>query len=101
MTLTEFQLLIWRELRPFDQWVDGQPVFDPPLTAAEQATLADLRAMARFGIDANLTLAEFQAMKADLALGRAFLGIASPTQAQAVAAEKAVIRVLGALLRDS
>jgi hypothetical protein len=100
VTLTEFQLLIWREIRPFAQWVDGEPVFVPPLTTAEQASLADLRLMARFSIASDLTLAEFQALKPDLATGRAFLGIASPTQAQAVAAERAIIRVLGALLRD-
>jgi hypothetical protein len=92
-------------LRRPSGWTDDgaghfTPTFEPPLTTAEQATFADLQKMARFGIASSLTLAEYQAMKADLATGRAFLGIASPTQAQAVAAERAIIRVLGALLRD-
>jgi hypothetical protein len=87
-------------LRPWVNW-SGGPVWDPPLTSGEQATLADLSVMANFGITSTITLAEYQAIKPDLALGRAFLGIASPTNAQAVAAEKAIIRVIGALLRDA
>jgi hypothetical protein len=80
--------------------VPPTPIFVPPLTTAEQATFDDLVKMTRFGLATSLSLAEYQAMKPDLALGEAFLGIASPTNAQAVAAEKAIIRVLGALLRD-
>lgn len=75
-------------------------VFEPPLTAPEQATFADLQLMVKFGITSNITLAEFQAIKPDLATGKAFLGIANPTNAQAIAAEKAIIRVVGALLRS-
>lgn len=92
-----------RELRAptsYDSTDSASFVWDPPLTSQEQATLADLQLMAQFGITASLTLAEFQAIKPDLALGKTFLGIASPTTAQAVAAEKAIIRVIGALLRS-
>lgn len=74
--------------------------FVPPLTTAEQATFADLQLMAKFAISDNLTLAEFQAMKPDLATGKTYLGLASPTNAQTVAVIKAIIRVLGDLLRS-
>lgn len=74
--------------------------FTTPLTAPEQAILADLRTMAGFGIPASITLAEFQAIKPDLVTARNFVGIASPTAAQSNAALKATIRVLGALLRS-
>lgn len=73
--------------------------FVPALTVAEQAKLADLLLMARFGITADLTLAEFQAIKPDLATAKTYAGIASPTAAQTNAALKATIRVIGALLR--
>jgi hypothetical protein len=75
--------------------------FVPPLTTEEQAIFADLQTMAKFTIASDISLAEFRAIKPDLALGRAFLGISSPTNAQAVAAEKAIIRVIGALLRNA
>ena len=74
--------------------------FNPPLTAAEQTTLADIMTMEKFGITTNISLAEFQAIKSDLATARAFVGIASPTAAQSNAALKSTIRVLGALLRS-
>jgi hypothetical protein len=51
----------------FDAQQVNQPVFEPPLTVAEQATLADLQLMAKFGIASSLTLAEFQAIKPNLA----------------------------------
>ncbi len=78
---------------------DLTATFDPPLTAQEQAAFDDIVRMARFGITANLTLAEFQAIKSDLATAKNFLGLASPTAAQSNAALKATIRVIGALLR--
>lgn len=80
----------------------GAPVFEfiPPLTTAEQASFADLQLMAKFAIGDDLTLAEFQAMKPDLATGKQYLGLASPTNAQTVAVIKAIIRVLGDLLRS-
>jgi len=86
--------------------LNGDPVngivatFEPPLTANEQLTFADLKLMAGFGITSNITLAEFQAIKPDLATAKAFVGIASPTAAQSNAALKSTIRVLGALLRS-
>lgn len=73
--------------------------FTPPLTAPEQATFADLQLMAKFGITSDLTLAEFQNIKSDLATAKTFVGIASPTAAQSNAALKSTIRILGALLR--
>lgn len=91
-------------LRPCSVTRDGADtvtlVFEPPLTAPEQATFADLQLMAKFGVAASLTLAEFQAIKPDLATAKAFLGIATPTAAQSNAALKSTIRVLGALLRS-
>lgn len=76
-----------------------QLVFVPDLTAGEQATLADLTTMAKFGITSNISLAEFTAIKPDLVTARAFVAIASPTAAQSNAALKSTIRILGALLR--
>lgn len=80
----------------------GNPVatFVPALTPAEQATFDDLQTMAKFGLSASLTVAEFQAIKSDLATAKAFVGIASPTAAQSNAALKSTIRVIGALLRS-
>ena len=73
-------------------------VFDPPLSPAEEATLADLATMTRFGV--TLTLAEWTAIKADAAGLKAYLGVASPTAAQTAAATKAIIRVLGTIVRS-
>ena len=73
-------------------------VFDPPLSAAEQATFDGLASMARFGV--TLTLAEWQSIKADAAGLKAYLGVASPTAAQTAAAVKAVVRVLGTIIRS-
>jgi hypothetical protein len=69
-------------------------------TAAEQAILDDLALMAKFGITADLSLAEFRAIKPDLVTARQYVGLASPTAAQTASATKAIIRVLAALLRD-
>lgn len=78
--------------------------FTPDLTSAELTTLqtlyADLKTMAHFGIDDNLSITEYQAMKADIATAKTYVGLASPTNAQTVAALKSTIRVLGALLRS-
>lgn len=74
--------------------------FEPPLSGAEQATFDDIVLMAKLGLTNDLSLAEFQAIKPDLATAKAFIGIASPTAAQSNAALKATIRVLGALLRS-
>lgn len=79
---------------------EASATFSPALNATEQAIYDDLLTMARFGLSANITLAEFRAIKPDLATARAFVGIASPTAAQSNAALKATIRVLGALLRQ-
>jgi hypothetical protein len=76
--------------------------FTPDLTAAEATKLsdfmADIATMAHFGV--TLTLAEWQAIKADAAGLRAYLAVASPTAAQTAAATKAIIRVLATIIRD-
>lgn len=78
----------------------GTPIFTfvPPLNPAEQVTLDDLATMARFGV--TLTLAEWQGIKADAAGLKAYLGVASPTAAQTAAATKAIVRVLGTIIRS-
>lgn len=73
--------------------------FTPDLTASEAATFADLLATVRTR-DVQLTPAEYQAIKPDIALLRTFAGINSPTLAQTAAATKAQSRILRALLRD-
>lgn len=90
-------------LRPIDHWADDgagnvTPVFVPPLAPAEQSAFDDLEQMATLGLQ-TLTLAQYQARKADVQGLRGFLALASPTQAQALAAEKALIRVVGAMLK--
>jgi hypothetical protein len=85
-------------LRPVSGWNGETPVFDPPLTTAEQAILADLQLMARFGV--KLTLTEWRAVKADAAALKAYLGVTSPTAAQTAAATKAIVRVLGTIIRS-
>jgi len=90
-------------LRPLTGWTtaaDGSiaPFFEPPLSAAEQATLADIVLMDRFGVD--LTLAEWQSIKADVAGLKTYNGLASPTLAQTVAATKAQNRVLAVIIRS-
>lgn len=72
--------------------------FEPDLSAAEQSALQRLLTVARSSV--RLTPAEYDAIAAE-ALGlRAYVGVASPTNAQSVAAIKAMIRVLRAVLRD-
>lgn len=73
--------------------------FTPDLTAAETATLSDMVG-AYHTRDLSLTLAEYRAIKPDLAGLRTYAGIASPTLAQTVSAVKAQSRILRALLRD-
>jgi hypothetical protein len=76
----------------------GTPVltFQPPLTVQEQATFADLQVMAK--ISGEMTLAEWQAIKAEAL--KTYLGVASPTLVQTAAATKAIIRVLGVIVRS-
>lgn len=95
--------LIAKNIRPISGWDNATPpgpVWTPPLNAAEQVAWADLQKMLQFGIASTLTLAEYQAMKADLATGKAYLALNNPTTAQTVAVVKAIIRTLGALLRS-
>jgi hypothetical protein len=76
--------------------------FLPDLTGAEQATLQafwqDLQALDALGIQ-TLTLADYRARKQDIADIKAYMALASPTQAQTLAAFRALVRVVGAMLR--
>lgn len=77
--------------------------FIPSLSPAEQAILADLALMAQFTLTSNLTLAEFQALKPSLAIGKQI--VAAPTgtvltAAQNLASHQAMWKVIGALLRS-
>lgn len=101
--LMRLQALCAQYDRPVEHW-DGEgpngvmtPVFVPPLTPAEQAILDDLTVIASLALP--LTLAEFQACKADVAGLVAYMGLPSPTAAQMQAAFKALVRVTGAMLR--
>lgn len=84
-------------------------VFTPPLTAAEQAVFADLRAMAKSPTTSQMTLAEYQAIKPFLATERAFV---QQSQAEFIALTQnardrqlfdvvtALIRVQRQMMRD-
>lgn len=88
---------------PSDRTLSGNVVtyvFTPDLTANQTTAFNDLVLLYGFGLASNLTLAEFQAIKPDLATAKAYVSIASPTAAQTSAALKSTIRVLGALLRS-
>lgn len=75
--------------------------FIPDLTTTEAQTLTDLvtdlQNIAHLGLSIDLTT--YRARKADIDTMRTFLTLATPTQAQAVAALKATIRVTGALVK--
>lgn len=72
-------------------------VFTPDLTPDEAATLARIVHISGIGV---VTPAEYAAIEDDIAGLKAFLGVTSPTNAQSVAAIKALVRVLGAIVRD-
>jgi hypothetical protein len=72
--------------------------FVPALSPAEQVIFDDLSLMVRFGV--TLTLAEWQSIKADAANLKTYLGVATPTLVQTAAATKAIIRVLGTIIRS-
>lgn len=83
---------------PLIEW-DGQKsvaVFAPDLSPAEQDTYTTLLRLHRSRL--GVTPAEFAALQPDLVGLRAFLNLASPTAGQTVAATKALIRVLRAIL---
>lgn len=79
-------------------WDQLALVFTPDLSTAEQGTLADIAVMVKFGVE--MTLAEWQSIKADAAGLKTYLGVASPTLAQTASATKAIIRVLGVIVRS-
>lgn len=70
--------------------------FFPDLTPTEQQTYAQLLRWSRSKL--GLTPGEFVGIQPDLQVLRAFVQAASPTAAQNVAATKALIRVLRAVL---
>ena len=71
--------------------------FTPDLTPAEAQTL---RAIVRISGMFVVTPDEMAARESDFTGLAAFMALPSPTQAQTLAAVKAVIRILGAVLRD-
>lgn len=72
---------------------DAGPVvtWNAPLTPEQGALVAELRAMTRVGIT---DLGAYRAVKDDAAIALAFLELATPTNAQSVAALRAVIRIV-------
>lgn len=81
------------------QVVRGSPqalVFVPDLTPAEETVLEGYVAAtkAKVAIDAD----DLAALTPDLAIGRQFLSLANPSTADAVAALRALWRVVGTLL---
>lgn len=70
----------------------------PDLSAADLATARDVATTASGLL--SLTLAEYQAIKNDIAGLVTYQGLASPTLAQTVAAVKAQSRILRAILRS-
>lgn len=72
--------------------------FTPDLTAGEQTALAELVRAAKSVL--GLSRQERNALEDDIAGLRTYYGLASPTNAQSIAAIKAIIRVLRAVLRD-
>lgn len=71
--------------------------FTPDLTAGEETILA--RIMRVEGL-MRITPAEWSIIEPDIDGLRTYMDISSPTNAQSVAAIKAIIRVLRALMRD-
>jgi hypothetical protein len=80
----------------------GDPIltFSPPLDpATEQPVYDRLLRLAKVRV-LGITPAEWQALEPDVTNLKTYLGIASPTAAQTAAATKAIVRVLGAILRS-
>jgi len=80
----------------------GAPIvtltWTPDLSPAEQTTVTDI---VNAGLShVSISLAEWQAIKADVAGLVTYQGLASPTLAQTVLAVKAQSRILRALLRN-
>jgi hypothetical protein len=73
-------------------------VWTPDLSAADLATARDIVSTASLLL--SLSLAEWQAIKPDVAGLITYQGLASPTLAQTVAAVKAQSRILRAILRN-
>jgi hypothetical protein len=88
--------------RPPSEWYaeDGVDVilFDPPLTVEEQATFDALSSLSRSAV--QVTPEEWAGLQTEIDGLRTYHGLATPTNAQSVAAIKAIIRVLRAILRD-
>lgn len=72
-------------------------VFTPDLTAAEATTLARIVKISGFGV---ITPAEYGAVEASVTTVKAYLNITSPTNAQTANALKALVRIVGVILRD-
>lgn len=72
--------------------------FSPALTPGEQTTLDNLRRLA--GAALTISPAERAAIEDEIDGLRTYFGLATPTNAQSVAALKAIIVILRAVLRD-
>ena len=89
--------------RPIDHWDDDgagnmTPVFVPLLTPTEQAAYDDLAVMATLGLQ-TLTLQQYRDRKADVAGLKAYMALGSPTATQTRDAFRALVRVVGAMLK--
>lgn len=71
--------------------------FTPDLTAAQATMLGRIVKTSGFGV---ITPDELGAVEASITTAKAYLSITNPTNAQTAAAMKAVIRVIGVILRD-
>ena len=77
---------------------DGSLTWNPDLTAAEQTIVARIVKVANSPV--SISPDEWAAIENDVALCKTFLGTATPTLAQNVAATKSLIRIMAALIRN-
>ena len=99
---TDLAVLAIKYGRPITSWIDNgdgtrTAVFVPPLDATEQEAFDDLTVIVALGLP--LTLAEYRARKADIAGIKAYMALASPTATQTRDAFRALVRVVGAMLK--
>ena len=80
-----------------DDGVNLTLTFTPDLDPGEEDTL---RRVMRVGMLMRITPAEWAAIEGDISGLRTYDGLSSPTNAQSVAAIKALIHVMRALMRD-
>ena len=91
--------LTTRLVRPPIAWSDDPStgpalVFDPPLTPDEATTFGQLQAMVALGLDADVDQASLARLWPQVQACLGFLNDPTPTNAEALAALKALIRVV-------